>query len=152
MGGSEKATWESCCIYIWKWVWLKIKQGGGLRRFGPCFHLPGFHFGTGFLSHSQMNSDMSIRHCDLPCAIEKSGHLHKGQGETCLGLWNPLVPHRFYQGGIYHYASGVSILPDDLSVAESETLPMPEARSRWRRDVANDCAKFLMPFAEMKIC
>ena len=22
--------------------------------FGPCFHLPGFHFGTGFLSHSQM--------------------------------------------------------------------------------------------------
>ena len=24
----------------------------GYAGFGPCFHLPGFHFGTGFLSHS----------------------------------------------------------------------------------------------------
>ena len=23
----------------------------GYAGFGPCFHLPGFHFGTGFLSH-----------------------------------------------------------------------------------------------------
>ena len=38
------------------WVWLKIKQEG-LRRFGPCFHLPGFHFGTGLLSHSQFSCD-----------------------------------------------------------------------------------------------
>ena len=26
----------------------------GYAGFGPCFHLPGFHFGTGFLSHSQL--------------------------------------------------------------------------------------------------
>ena len=26
----------------------------GYAGFGPCFHLPGFHFGRGFLSHSQM--------------------------------------------------------------------------------------------------
>ena len=26
----------------------------GYAGFGSCFHLPGFHFGTGFLSHSQM--------------------------------------------------------------------------------------------------
>ena len=26
----------------------------GYADFGPCFHLPGFHFGTGFLSHSHM--------------------------------------------------------------------------------------------------
>ena len=37
-----------------KWVWLKIKQEGQTAGFGPCFHLPGFHFGTGFVSHSQM--------------------------------------------------------------------------------------------------
>ena len=30
--------------------WLGFLDAG----FGPCFHLPGFHFGTGFLSHSQM--------------------------------------------------------------------------------------------------
>ena len=35
------------------WVWLKIKQGG-YAGFGPCFHLPGFQFGTGLLSHSQI--------------------------------------------------------------------------------------------------
>ena len=34
-------------ILLFRRVWLKIKQGG-LRRFSPCFHLPGFHFGTGF--------------------------------------------------------------------------------------------------------
>ena len=37
-----------------KWVWLKIKQEG-LRRLGPCFRLPGFHFGTGFFSRSQVS-------------------------------------------------------------------------------------------------
>ena len=26
----------------------------GYAGFGPCFHLPGFHFGTGFLSHRHM--------------------------------------------------------------------------------------------------
>ena len=28
----------------------------GYAGFGPCFHLPGIHFGTGFLSHSQMTT------------------------------------------------------------------------------------------------
>ena len=27
----------------------------GYAGFGPCFHLPGFHFGTGFLSHSHVS-------------------------------------------------------------------------------------------------
>ena len=36
------------------WLWLKIKQGGGGGGLRPCFHLPGFHFGTGVLSHSHM--------------------------------------------------------------------------------------------------
>ena len=36
-------------------MWLKIKQEGQTAGFGPCFHLPiGFHFGTGFLSHSHI--------------------------------------------------------------------------------------------------
>ena len=26
----------------------------GYASFGSCFHLPGFHFGTGFLSHTHM--------------------------------------------------------------------------------------------------
>ena len=26
----------------------------GYAGFGPCFHLPGFHCGTGFLSHSHI--------------------------------------------------------------------------------------------------
>ena len=34
-----------------KWVWLKIQQGQ-TAGVGPCFHLPGFHCGTGFLSRS----------------------------------------------------------------------------------------------------
>ena len=33
-----------------KWLWLKIKQQGQTAGVGPCFHLPGFHFGTGLLS------------------------------------------------------------------------------------------------------
>ena len=31
------------------WVWLKIQEGQ-TAGFGPYVHLPGFHFGTGFLS------------------------------------------------------------------------------------------------------
>ena len=38
----------------WIWVWLKMNQEGQTAGSGPCFHLPGFHFGTGFLSHSHM--------------------------------------------------------------------------------------------------
>ena len=29
----------------------------GYAGVGPCFHLPGFHFGTGFLSHSHIDTD-----------------------------------------------------------------------------------------------
>ena len=36
-------------------VWLKIKQEGQTAGLGPCFHSPGFHFGTGFLSHSHVS-------------------------------------------------------------------------------------------------
>ena len=32
----------------------------GYAGFGPRFHLPGFHFGTGFLSHSQMVSHLCL--------------------------------------------------------------------------------------------
>ena len=38
----------------------------GYAGFGPCFHLPGFHFGTGFLSHSHM------------WAISQHDHPHTG--------------------------------------------------------------------------
>ena len=38
------------------WLWLKIKQEGQTAGFGPCFHLPGFHFGTGFWSHSHVGT------------------------------------------------------------------------------------------------
>ena len=37
-----------------KYMWLKVKQEGQTAGFGPCSHLPGFHFGTGCLSRSQM--------------------------------------------------------------------------------------------------
>ena len=32
----------------------------GYAGVGPCFHVPGFHFGTGFLSHSQMRLVVSL--------------------------------------------------------------------------------------------
>ena len=41
------------------WVWLKIKWGQ-TAGFGPCFHLPGFDFGTGFLSHSHIYTYIHI--------------------------------------------------------------------------------------------
>ena len=47
-----------------KWVWLKIKQEGQTAGLGPCFHLQRFHFGTGFLSHSQMKP--KTKSCGLP--------------------------------------------------------------------------------------
>ena len=31
-------------------MWLKVKQAGQTVGFGLCFHLPGFHLGTGCLS------------------------------------------------------------------------------------------------------
>ena len=34
------------------WVWLKIKQER--VHVGPCLDLPGFHFGTGWLSHGDI--------------------------------------------------------------------------------------------------
>ena len=37
------------------WVWLKMKRSEGQNAgFGPCFHLPRFHFGTVFFSHSRL--------------------------------------------------------------------------------------------------
>ena len=33
------------------WVWLNIQQEGQTAGVGPCFHLPVFLVGTGFLSH-----------------------------------------------------------------------------------------------------
>ena len=36
------------------WAWLKMKQEGQTAGVGPCFLLPGFHFGAGFLSHSHV--------------------------------------------------------------------------------------------------
>ena len=42
------------------WVWLKIKQEGQAAGFGSCFHLPGFHLCTGFLSHSHSGGPKSV--------------------------------------------------------------------------------------------
>ena len=51
--GLRPAHVKGCAFWrVPFWVWLKIKQEGQTAGFGPCFHLPGFHFGTGFLSHS----------------------------------------------------------------------------------------------------
>ena len=35
----------------------------GYAGFGPCFHLPGFHFGTGLLSHSQKSHWVCVCVC-----------------------------------------------------------------------------------------
>ena len=45
------------------WVWLKISPAD----FGPWFHLPGFHFGYRFLTHSHMLVPLFVRrgHWDL---------------------------------------------------------------------------------------
>ena len=40
----------------------------GYAGFGPCFHLPGFHFGTGFLSHSHIGPS-------CPLSLQKEGSL-----------------------------------------------------------------------------
>ena len=45
------------------WVWVKIKPPGD-RRFGPCFHFPGFHFGYIFLTHSHMAFVLTMRLSD----------------------------------------------------------------------------------------
>ena len=48
----------------------------GYAGFGPCFHLPGFHFGTGFLSHSHMAGLSFVVHalCDDPGSIAPLVH------------------------------------------------------------------------------
>ena len=39
----------------------------GYADFGPCFHFPGFHFGTGFWSHSHLSSQRkSVRPARVP--------------------------------------------------------------------------------------
>ena len=46
--------------------WVKTKAPGyGPQVFGPCFHLPGFHFGYIFLTHSH-SVFLSL---DLPAAM-----------------------------------------------------------------------------------
>ena len=45
---------------VFIWVRLKIKQEG-YAGVGPCFHLPGFHFGTVFLSHSHLDKSIFTR-------------------------------------------------------------------------------------------
>ena len=48
----------------WHGIWGgQVPHGCGSKLYrrgyagvGPCFHLPGFHFGTGFLSHSHMSA------------------------------------------------------------------------------------------------
>ena len=34
----------------------------GYAGFGSCFHLPGLHFGTGFLSHSHIDTPSDLLH------------------------------------------------------------------------------------------
>ena len=49
------------------WAWLKTKRSGGQTAgSGPCFHLPGFHFATGFLSHSHVVS------LEIQCSQQES--------------------------------------------------------------------------------
>ena len=53
--GEDPVRITRVTVYLFKpntpratWAWLKIKQEGQTAGFGPCFHLPGFHFGTFF--------------------------------------------------------------------------------------------------------
>ena len=72
------------------WVWLKIKQEGQTAGFGPCFHLPGFPFGTGFLSHSHFKEgnppkDQKVISPVDGCEIHPTHHEIKPWVETtCL--------------------------------------------------------------------
>ena len=55
----DSALCKGCTLHVpparfFRWLWLKIEQEGQTAGFGPCLHLPRFHFGTGFLSHSQI--------------------------------------------------------------------------------------------------
>ena len=60
--GASQTGWHLCSVELMgTWVWLKIEQEGQTAGFGPCVHLPGLHFGTGFLSHSHITI-LSILH------------------------------------------------------------------------------------------
>ena len=53
----------------------------GLRSFCPCFHLPGLHFGTGFLSHSHLRPSLAMEppwQRRSPCAGARQ-HLEAGE-------------------------------------------------------------------------
>ena len=64
------------------WLWLKIKQRG-YAGVGPCFHLPGFHFGTGFLSHRHMSIDEQVaRAVMLPLSM--------AMFQACSVCWLPV--------------------------------------------------------------
>ena len=58
----------------------------GYAGVGPCFHLPGFHFGTGFWSHSQITKPtVLLRQTRLICST-KTNHscLPFGQGQIIV--------------------------------------------------------------------
>ena len=60
------------------WVWLKINQEG-YAGFGPCFHLPGIHFGTGFLIHTHFMSSWTLNFLGRPSwrQARSLGHLDR---------------------------------------------------------------------------
>ena len=73
------------------WVWLKIQQEGQTAGFGPCVHLPGSPFGTGFLSHSHVRPRTSSEASAAKLTpsrgqLSPSGHgrgEHRGRRLTC---------------------------------------------------------------------
>ena len=62
---------------------------GQTAGFGSCFHLPGFQFGTGFLSHSRFTWGLVPRNQGSPSIFPK-GHLCQEQVVVLGGL--PRVP------------------------------------------------------------
>ena len=46
----------------------------GYAGFGPCFHSPGFHFGTGFLSHGQSGNFFNLQ-LGVVWGVESLRHL-----------------------------------------------------------------------------
>ena len=47
------------------WVWVKLNHEG-TAGFAPCFHFPGFHFGTLFLSHNHI-----LARCAWGCSCRR---------------------------------------------------------------------------------
>ena len=61
----------------------KLNRRGYYSGFGPCFHLPGFHFGTGFLSHGHVFS------CGALCWLDP---VHPDKDDICRDLlWHRVL-------------------------------------------------------------